>query len=513
MIKFKKIKTRPGAYTNKIGTFIKIFTNILAAINKKNFITIIFCLIIVFDAYPHSGKAKYHVIIDTDCAFDDLRAINLLLASPDFEILAIITSDGILHPHEGYVKVKSLLNKLNHQGIPVAYGKQVNNHYSVCHDLCININWGDEQNIVVPPKPTATELLIKELEAEEKPVIVLCLGSLTNIQSVLSDKSLNNEDIFLWYCSDYLNKTGMNFQMDSLAAKVFLKSNCHKYIISNNNGPDFIFDTAFYNNICNIKSLYAENIKISHSNPNVQNNIKSDFFELWDDLLPMYLLYPKLFTEKENTNNTFSVIPVKNSGKTIKENVLTILKNEKFNENKVFKYFPVNPDNFLDDVKIHTDEIVNNYGISEWRAVVLTNELHGHLGIYAVVGAKMGIRVRDYFHIGLDDIKIIAYTGARPPLSCMIDGLQVSTGATVGHGLIGISDDQNFRPEADFIFKNHKIKVKLKTEYWKIIKMDIQKGINQYGNLTPEYWLFIRSLAIKYWKEWDRNEIFEINQL
>ena len=73
----------------------------------------------------HSGKPLYRVIIDTDCAVDDLRAITLLLASSKVQVLGITTSDGTVDPVNGQINVKSLLRNYHHEGIPVASGVKV----------------------------------------------------------------------------------------------------------------------------------------------------------------------------------------------------------------------------------------------------------------------------------------------------------------------------------------------------------------------------------------------------
>ena len=56
---------------------------------KKFIILFSIILLTINYLFADSGKARFHVIIDTDCAPDDLRAISLMLASSDYEILAI----------------------------------------------------------------------------------------------------------------------------------------------------------------------------------------------------------------------------------------------------------------------------------------------------------------------------------------------------------------------------------------------------------------------------------------
>jgi hypothetical protein len=39
-----------------------------------------------------------------------------------------------------------------------------------------------------------------------------------------------------------------------------------------------------------------------------------------------------------------------------------------------------------------------------------------------------------------------------------------------------------------------------------------QSGIEEHGSLTPAYFDFIRRLSIRCWSEWDRREIFEVEE-
>lgn len=67
---------------------------------------------------------------------------------------------------------------------------------------------------------------------------------------------------------------------------------------------------------------------------------------------------------------------------------------------------------------------------------------HGHLGSYLVVGLRLG-----YFGLRIMDLPgyfglwVRSYTMQQPPQSCMTDGLQVSTGCTLGKGNISCSGE------------------------------------------------------------------------
>ena len=90
----------------------------------------------------------------------------------------------------------------------------------------------------------------------------------------------------------------------------------------------------------------------------------------------------------------------------------------------------------------------------------------------------------------------------------MNDGLQVSTGASLGRGAIKISDGAP-QHAAIFIYKNQKLTLRMKKELLSKIKADIRAALKKYGGLNAEYFAHIRKLSIDYWIELDRKEIFD----
>ncbi|MEW5936630.1 MAG: formylmethanofuran dehydrogenase subunit E family protein [Candidatus Thermoplasmatota archaeon] len=63
-------------------------------------------------------------------------------------------------------------------------------------------------------------------------------------------------------------------------------------------------------------------------------------------------------------------------------------------------------------------------------------EFHGHLGPYVAVGYRMGEAARAV--LGEGRLRARLFCGTRPPLSCMADGVQVSTSCTLGKGNIAV---------------------------------------------------------------------------
>lgn len=161
------------------------------------------------------------------------------------------------------------------------------------------------------------------------------------------------------------------------------------------------------------------------------------------------------------------------------------------------------------DVAAIGPSTIERFGTPEWEKAVLTNSVHGHLGIYSLIGVKMGLFAMDYFKADAHALRIRTFAGAVPPLSCLNDGLQISTGATLGRGLITVDTETRRLPQAEFTCGGKTILVRLKEEFAHKIEQDIQKARESFGD-SPAYWEEIRRTALRYWSTWDRHEIFEI---
>ena len=182
-------------------------------------------------------------------------------------------------------------------------------------------------------------------------------------------------------------------------------------------------------------------------------------------------------------------------------------------KNIVFNRFPVQREMFNYDIRPIIDSAIARYGYDEWKANVMTDEFHRHLGVFSIVGAKMGIKARELFGVGADMLEVTSYAGTKPPYSCLNDGIQVSTGATLGMGTIHLAAHNKTRPSAVFTCKDRSVRISLKKEYLEQVDADIKEGIMKFGLMDDGYWKLIRRNALKYWVEWDRNKIFDIEEI
>ena len=152
--------------------------------------------------------------------------------------------------------------------------------------------------------------------------------------------------------------------------------------------------------------------------------------------------------------------------------------------------------------------VPEKYGIEEWTAVVLTNEIHQHVGIYNMLGAKMACARGELLDAPTRAVDVTAETGKAPPISCLVDGLQAALGSTLGQNLIHVPPTDAPKAAATFAYKGWTVRLSLKPETQRQVAEMIGRAVHECGNLTPAYFARIEKLSYKVWAEADRHEIF-----
>jgi formylmethanofuran dehydrogenase subunit E len=76
--------------------------------------------------------------------------------------------------------------------------------------------------------------------------------------------------------------------------------------------------------------------------------------------------------------------------------------------------------------------------MSESMLLQAAGRFHGHVGPFLAIGLKMGLLVNE--KMGRDPMETSARVAVepRPPESCLVDGVQFTTGCTLGKGNIEI---------------------------------------------------------------------------
>lgn len=460
--------------------------------------------------FAHEGKPEYHLIIDTDGAHDDMRAITMLLAGKEMRTLAITCSQGTLSPEAGYMKVKSLLSALYHEGIPVGVGENLDMKLPEWSAFAQEIDWGGGATPAEFGDPEdAVSLLNRTTNTYTYKLTLIALGSLKTYADWISKNPALTDRIerIIWYNSDM--KEGYNYSLSSRSFNYIKKSGIRLDIVSAGTDP-LLVNSAYKDLILKSESGYAHQITDVLNQGIVAKKIEEKHLKLWDDLIPIYLELPIIFHSHKDGNLNYISLIKGIPETTVLEQVHQILESSSEPNNRVFTAFPIQAELYSEDYAAILDETIGKFGYVEWKAIALTNEIHGHTGIYSIIGAKMGIRAMEYFNVGINNLRVVTYAGNKPPLSCLNDGIQISTGATIGQGLISIADSIIPIPTASFEFNGNRITMSVKPEIAAQMKADIKLGIDTHGLLSEAYWEYVEELAIRYWSTYDRHEMFVI---
>lgn len=461
---------------------------------------ILICLKVNLSLNAHPWKPDRYVVIDTDCGLDDFRAINLMLASPNVRVLAIITSNGVVNAEDGFVKVKSLLKDNYQEGILVGLNPDANQKAHNCK-VAMEYSWTDE-HVDANTKPVSyKDILNQVFENCTEKITFINIGGLNTVDSYFNEypEQIKNVKEFLWTCNCDNYQHSFNYLLDTSSFNSTINMG---FEISYVNGASFgnysdelVYEISMYD------SQMAKGLYNSLSIPN------SSFAKMmYDESVLFYILNKQIFTVDSIKKDICNRL---NPKQNITYSYIDFLSGNSKNQNQVLACFSTDTSDYISDIQLMMKSTINNYGKEEWDACVLTSELHRHLGIYSLIGSKMGIRGREYFGAGVDELRIVSFAGLNPPFSCLNDGLQVSTGATLGHGLISVNENTKL-PKAEFYYMGQKITISLKEEYQNKIEMEIKElrminGLD--GNI---YWDLLRNLALQYWEHWDRHTIFEI---
>ncbi|MDD5453497.1 MAG: formylmethanofuran dehydrogenase subunit E family protein [Candidatus Bipolaricaulis sp.] len=121
--------------------------------------------------------------------------------------------------------------------------------------------------------------------------------------------------------------------------------------------------------------------------------------------------------------------------------------------------------------------------------------LHGHKGPLLALGIRMGLlALRTLGSSGFTGIFAEAHTGTEPPISCLVDGIQIATGCTAGKGNLRVLPGG--RAEAVFSQDGRTLRVALQEEWQKrILASGAAESLTDEVLAAPEAELFTWSLS------------------
>ena len=474
----------------------------------KRFFSILLVIGSMLPLMASAQEPTHHVIIDTDGGPDDLRALNLMLSSGETEILAITSSDGILDPEEGLMKVRSLLNYHGHQGISTSQGIITQNKASQKQALARAIQWGKEP-LSYEPSGDVKEFLVKKIEQEPDPVEIICLGPLTNIANAILMKPSIKQEIsrILWFDDCQRELPCSNYGMDRLSADYILGTKIPVYRIKSNQ-PGVKLEGNFFSKLLTLPSPYARNIYQTHQHDSLQNRMEAGEIRVRNELVPLYLYHPGYFERDTSYADSMGHVMKTRAPDSVLTWIYRYLKKPASLHHVTFKDFPTDSSLYRTDIKPLVRRLIRNHGIKEWHAVILTSEMQGQLNIGNVLGAKMGIRILEYFHTSPGEVTLTCHITQDDPLSNMVDGLQMATQATTGNGKLTIQQSPSNHVVAKH--ENQAIEISLKTNYLKKATGSIERTPTPFRPSSQNYQQEQRKKALQFWADWERKSIFQV---
>lgn len=295
--------------------------------------------------HAHSGKARFHAVVDTDGAADDLRTLCMLLGNREVEVLAVTTSEGALLPDSAAVRVRALLDSFYHEGVPVGAGRAVNAPAPAWRAHSGTVDWGDAATATSGAGfPAASALIAETLGEEEEKVVFIALGALTNLYDVLRENPASGDriDRIVWYNSRAEPLSGANFETDSVAARYVLASGVPVTVVSANPACPVVVTPALIDSVAAVPNVYARKIAATHRTPPLAKLVGERHLEAWDDLVAVYLFAPELFSIRE-LNGTVRACELsdKSAAAEAQTRLTAILRGKPDSESRVFYGFPV----------------------------------------------------------------------------------------------------------------------------------------------------------------------------
>jgi len=482
------------------------------------FVASVWAMTLIVSSPVNAHTYTTSVIVDTDMALDDIRALAMLQNVHGVNIRLIVTSDGATSPEKGCRNLVRLLKYFEKADCSVGKGEGLGKPAPPWRTWSEEFNWpdGKKKSNSTGICTSADEAILHVLENVDERVLYLCLGPLTNLANVISlhpDIEEKISSVIYYGGHPDAPEPGWNTKRDRGAAQLVFDSQLRILAFNPPEKKLLPFDTALLEEIGECDTVAANVVKSLHSGIRIKGLLSKGHFFIWDELPVIYLRQPSLFTRTRSVLDDQLLMVTDYNENGVRSAYVKAFKGISHTHlaarpTVTFKHFPVAPDFYKGDLKQYVSQIIGRHGLEEWKACVLTNELHRHLGAYSLIGAKMGIRAREMLNAPLDAVKVVSFAGNRPPLSCMNDGLQVATGASLGRGTIDVISKS---PEASarFSYRGKEITLTLKEAFLDQIQTDIKAALKTYGGLTPEYFSHIRELAIGHWLNMDRKSLFQ----
>lgn len=380
-------------------------------------------------AMDEHGHQRAPVVVDTDMALDDVRALMALLAEPRVDVRGVATVEGSASVGRGTDNLVGLLESLRRTDIGVFRGAHLRGEPAP--------RWRDRVDRLggagfPPPRGTievgvASQGVMSLLDLHEGKLKYLALGPLRNLVVLQKAQACSLDRMeSIWIPANVgpdLEIDAWNLEFDRASTREVFESDAFIVLVDVSVGRQIDAQAL-------LSSVEGE----SESAHWIRRSLGAE---------PADAVHWQIYDEL----------------------VVAAVADRGLAEHDVFRYVLVTGQDGVYRLKPQDDGNVTvvrfkdidatiEYLRQRWETQVgrsahsssddieprdLLRAFHGHLGPYVVLGYRMGLEaVAALGSDGHFDLSAEVHSPVKPPASCLIDGVQLGSGCTLGKGNINV---------------------------------------------------------------------------
>ena len=476
---------------------------------SSRLIGVLLIALLAIPAVAHDVPISTTVVIDTDMGLDDAVTLAAALQSPRVDITAIVATEGVASAAKCVEHAERMLDLFNRRDVPLhAAAAPAKGLRTEPPPFRAFAESRLSQALPACGEPFHRRFAPEAYASERGKVVILALGPLTNIAAALRAKPDLKDGIREVVVAGG-PEPGADWNIDydrAALAAVRASGVSLKFIVpgpaaqkptswregNRTLGPGTSIGEGCFNRLLQV--------------PDVRQHYVEKLSRFFDEVAFAYVLDATLFDEHGETG----VFEPKDRGGLLRLLTRSLVDGRQQKTRVVFTADPFPDKIFQEDVRRRKARIIAAHGETEWLAQVLMNELHQHLGAYSVIGVKMGLRAAELLNAPQHSMRIISHVAGAPPVSCLNDGLIVSTGCTPGRRLFEHKPETTGDVKVTFEYNGRRVILCLKPEYRQRIRAEIAALLQKYTLEDHEYWHGVRAVGLDIWETWHRRDLFEV---
>jgi hypothetical protein len=454
----------------------------------------------------HEPGAHPDLVIDTDAGLDDAVALVLALQSPDVDVVAIVACEGASGGDRAVVHLERLLDRFNRSDVALFAPAPARPSASI---PTFRSFAEDSVGAALPDatKPNHRPFSPEAYGSAHDPVVVV-LGPLTNLAAALhASPALTPKitKVILPGSPDPQKNWNLSYDPEAWAT-VKASGVCVEFVVPT---TELRKPPAWRQNGLTIgqgTSIGEGVIRRLLSSARVREHYVSQWPGFSDELAMLYCDHP----DKFDAPGCGRALAPRDAPAVLELFTRLVSDGRQYPERVVLAESFPSPEMLQRDVRERAAAILAKNGQTEWFVQLMTNELHDHLGVYSVLGAKMGLRAAELLNAPPHAMQVTSRSAGEPPVSCLNDGVIVATGSTPGRALFRHVPGAAGSTRVDFRYNGRDLTLSIKPEYCERIAAEIGRLRTQYGLERPEYWDGVRRFALDVWENWHRRDLFDV---